>query len=123
MQLEQNVLNGAKDDCQRERHQDQYPLEINNSTRHTFDLLGVGSTGIMSIYLFGGGALVQGYETMQQVVTGSIIVVATSIIGEIVAQWRPRELLGKQIDLVQEENLTLKGGEEVVTRAGQRNIQ
>jgi hypothetical protein len=62
----------------------------------------------VGIYLLRGGTLVERDETMQQVVTGIIVVVAASIIGEIVAQWGPREFLSEQINLVQEEDLTAK---------------
>lgn len=75
-------------------------------TIRTFDLLGICSAGIMCVYLLGCSALIEGYETMQQVVTSSIIVITTIVIWEIFAQGGSRELLSKQINLVQKEDLT-----------------
>lgn len=77
-----------------------------NSTTRTFDLLGIRGAGIMGVYLLGCSTLVEGYETMQQVVTSGIIVITTIVVWEIFAQWGPRELLCKQINLVQKEDLT-----------------
>lgn len=59
----------------------------------------------MGVYLFRRRTLVQRDETMQQVITSCIIVVAAIIIGKIVAQWGMRELLSEEINLVQEQDL------------------
>jgi hypothetical protein len=42
---------------------------------------------------------------MKQIIAGCIIVVAAAEVWEIIAQWGIRELLGKEIDFVQEEDL------------------
>lgn len=58
---------------------------------------------------------------MQQVVTSSIIVVATGVIREVFTQRRPRELLSKQINLVQEEDLTDKCELRQMMASSERN--
>ena len=59
----------------------------------------------MGIDLFRRGALVEGNESLQEVVTRGVVVIATSVVGEIISQWRPGEFLHEQVDLVQEQDL------------------
>ena len=59
----------------------------------------------MRVDLLAGSTLVQADETMQEVVASRVVVVTTSVIREVVAQRRVRELLGEHVDLVQEQDL------------------
>jgi hypothetical protein len=45
------------------------------------------------------------HKSMQQVITRRIIVITTRIIREVITQRRPGQLLSKEINLVQEEDL------------------
>jgi len=68
----------------------------------TLDLLSVSGTRVVRINLLSSSALVQRDETMQQVIAGSIVAVAPSVVREVVLKRGPRQLLGEQVDLVQE---------------------
>ena len=57
----------------------------------TLNLLGIGSAGVVSVDLLCRGALVEGNKSLQKVVTGSIVIIAASEIGEVISQWRTRE--------------------------------
>lgn len=56
----------------------------------------------MRVYLLCRSILIECYESVEQVVTGSIIVVTTRVVWEVVAQGRVRQLLSEKIDLIQE---------------------
>lgn len=77
--------------------------EENNNL--TFDLLGVGGTGVMCVDLFGSRTLVQADKPVEEVITGCVVVTASSVISEVILEWRLRQLLGKEIDFIQEQNL------------------
>lgn len=101
--LEQDVLDSAQDDWKRKDE-----LVIIRSTgcaTLTLDLLGIRGTGIVSIDLLRGCALVERDEAVEQVVACRIVVVTSLVIGEVVTHGRMRQLLRKQIDLVQKQNL------------------
>lgn len=53
----------------------------------TLDLLGICCTCVVGVYLLRRRALVERHEPVQKVVACCVIIVATSIIGEVVAQW------------------------------------
>jgi hypothetical protein len=81
------------------------PLHEKNKQKHTLDLLCIGRTRIMRIYLLGCGALVEADEPMEEVVACGVVVGSSLIVGEIVLKRRMREFLGEEIDLVQEQDL------------------
>jgi hypothetical protein len=54
----------------------------------TLDLLSVRRTGIMRVYLFCLSALIERHEPVQKVITGSVVVVAASVIWEVIAEGR-----------------------------------
>ena len=70
----------------------------------TLDLLGISRTGIMGINLFCRRVLIQGNESMKEVFASEVVIITTVIVREVIAKWGMRELLRKQIDLVQEQN-------------------
>jgi hypothetical protein len=53
----------------------------------TFDLLSVGSASIMGIYLFCCCILIKRDETVKEIFACKVIVVATSVVGEVIAKW------------------------------------
>jgi hypothetical protein len=59
----------------------------------------------MSVNLFCSCALVEGDKAMQQIIASRVIVVAASVVREVVTQRGPGEFVCKEIDFVQEENL------------------
>lgn len=59
----------------------------------------------MRIDLLRRCALIERHEAVEEVVAGGVVVVAACVVGEVVAQWGAGELLRKQVDLVQEEDL------------------
>ena len=52
----------------------------------TLNLLGIGSASVMGVNLFRGGALVEGNESLEEVVASSVIVIATGVVREIISQ-------------------------------------
>lgn len=54
--------------------------------RLTLNLLGIGSAGVVGVDLFRRGALVEGNKPLQKVVTGSVVIIATIIIREVISQ-------------------------------------
>jgi len=75
-------------------------LFTHQGAKLTFDLLGIGGTSVMSIYLFRRSALVERDETVQQVITSGIVIITTRIIWEIITQRGARKFFGKKINLV-----------------------
>lgn len=71
----------------------------------TLDLLRISRACVMRIYLFRRRGLVEGDEAVEEIVACRVVVVPASIIWEVVAERRTRELLRKQVDLVQEQDL------------------
>lgn len=67
------------------------------------DLGGIGCAGEVSVDLL-GLVLVQADETVQDVVAGRSVVVATLVVGEVVLHGADRQLLLEAIDLVQEQD-------------------
>ena len=59
----------------------------------------------MCVDLLGGCTLVEAHEAVEEVVAGSVVVVAAGVVGEVVAQRGAREFLGEEVDLVEEEDL------------------
>ena len=53
----------------------------------TFDLLGICCTGVVCVNLLRRCALVEGDETAEKVRAGSVVVVATSVIWEVITEW------------------------------------
>jgi hypothetical protein len=76
----------------------------------TFDLLGIGGASVMSVNLFGCSTLVEGDESVKEVVACCIVVVSTIIIGEVVTKRRLGQFFGKEINFIQEQNLTQSVG-------------
>ena len=50
----------------------------------TFDLLSIRRARIVCVYLLRSSVLVQGHESVQEVVTRGIVVVAARVVGKIV---------------------------------------
>lgn len=75
-----------------------------NMSRLTFNLLSVRGARIVGIDLLGCGGLVERDEAMEKVVACCIVVVASVVIWEVIAQGRMCQFLLEQIDLVQEED-------------------
>lgn len=73
----------------------------------TFDLLCISCARVVSVDLLALCVLVEGDEAVEEVVAGSIVVVTTGVIREVVHHWRMWQLLGEQIDLVQEQYLSV----------------
>ena len=48
--------------------------------------MGIGSASVMGVNLFRGGALVEGNESLEEVVASSVIVIATGVVREIISQ-------------------------------------
>ena len=42
---------------------------------------------------------------MQEVIARGVVTLAAVVVREVVTEWRARELIGEQVDLVQEQNL------------------
>jgi hypothetical protein len=59
----------------------------------------------MCIDLFGSRTLVQADKPVEEVITGCVVVVASSVVREVVFEWRSWKLLRKEIDFVQEQDL------------------
>ena len=53
----------------------------------TFDLLRIRCTRVVRVDLLRRRRLVERHETMQEVVACSVVVVATRVVGEVVAKW------------------------------------
>jgi hypothetical protein len=53
----------------------------------TSDLLGIRCAGIVRIYLLSCCVLVERNETVKQIVASGVIIVATSVVWEVVAKW------------------------------------
>lgn len=53
----------------------------------TLNLLGIGSASVVGVNLFRGGALVERNESLEEVVASSVVVIATSVVREIISQW------------------------------------
>jgi hypothetical protein len=72
--------------------------------KRTLDLLSIGGTCVVCVNLLRGRALVQGDEAVEQVVARRIVVFTTGVIREVVTERALGQLLGEQIDLVQEQD-------------------
>jgi len=59
--------------------------DILNRAQHEFNLLRIRRTRIMRIYLFRSCALVEGYETMEEVIACGVVVVSAGVVWEVVA--------------------------------------
>jgi hypothetical protein len=59
----------------------------------------------MRIDLLRSRRLIEGDESMQEVVASSIIIVTTGKVGEVFAQAGISELFSEKIDLIKEEDL------------------
>ena len=67
--------------------------------------LGVSGTSVVCIDLFGGCTLVQANRSVEEVIAGCVIVVATCVVREVVFEQRARQFFGKKINFIQEQNL------------------
>ena len=54
-------------------------------------------------------ALVERHEAVKEIVACCVVVVAAGVVGEVVTQWRPGQLLSEQINLVEEQDLWRRG--------------
>lgn len=75
----------------------------------TFNLLRIRHTSEVRVYLFGCCALVEGYESVEEVVAREVVIVAAGKVGEVVAERRAGEFFGEEVDFVEEEDLGKKG--------------
>ena len=75
--------------------------------QRTFDLLGISRTGIMGVNLFCRRVLIQRDESMKEVFAGKVVIIATSIVWEVIAKRGKRKLLCEQVYLVQEQDLSV----------------
>ena len=71
----------------------------------TFDLLSVRRTRVMCVNLLALCVLVERDEAVEEVVAGGVVRVSAHEVGEVVHHGTVGELLGEEIDLVQEEDL------------------
>ena len=62
----------------------------------------------MRVYLLRRRALVEADEPMEEVVACGVVIGTSLIVGEVVLKRRTRELLGEEINLIQEQDL--RGG-------------
>lgn len=83
MQLQQNVLYCAQDDCGKGSAHDVSA----RGGKLTLDLLGVRRASVVSIDLLCLRALVERHKSVQQVVTSGIVVISAIVVGEVVAEW------------------------------------
>lgn len=74
-----------------------------HSSHHEADLRCVRGASKMCVDLL-ALVLVQGHETVEDVVASLAVVITTLVVGEVVLHWADRELLLKPVDLVEEEN-------------------
>lgn len=80
-------------------------IQMTSRATLTLDLLSIRSAGVMGVDLLRGRALVERDEAVEQVVACRVVIVTSLVVGEVVTHGRMRQLLRKQIDLVQEQNL------------------
>jgi len=106
------LSNGAGAGCLGWRSTQLYKKhDVSVSTNHdnnrvrTLNLLRIRGTRIMRVYLLGRCALVEADESMEEVVAGGVVIGAPLVVGEIVSEGRAGELLGEEIDFVQEQDL------------------
>ena len=104
MQLKQDILNGAQHDCMKNNNVSGSIRTKSYKRAHTLDLLCIRRTRIMRIYLLGCGALVEADEPMEKVVAYDVIIGTSLIVREVILKGRTGELLGEEIDLIQEQD-------------------
>lgn len=61
--------------------------------RLTFDLLRIGGTGVMCVYLFRGGTLIQAHKPVKQVFAGGVVIISARVIREVVTYGRKKRLV------------------------------
>ena len=100
-------MNDAQHDCTTVQDTRVGNLIKNYEERNegTFNLLRISRACIMRIYLFGRRALVEADEPVEKVVACGVIACSSLVVREVFFEWRSRKFVGKEIDLVQEEDL------------------
>jgi hypothetical protein len=83
--------------------------DILDCAQNELNLLSVSGTRIVRVNLLGRCALVEAHKAVEEVVARGVIVRAAMVVREVVFQRRPGQLLRKEIDFIQEEDLQTQG--------------